>query len=143
MECGGAGPWYPTSNPDLWLVDQNAKFRISLQAVLWRKDLLRSYIRLHESPWQLEIFGSRRASRQKHKILCVNRDIYSSPENEIFPYIPTGVVSGKWDEQIVVPLFAKHAINIDFSLRGFYDKNVKQRKRPVFSRLYDRLRSFV
>ena len=50
LECGGAGPWQPSANPKLWLVDQHAKYRISLQAGLWRKTVLNDYIRLHETP---------------------------------------------------------------------------------------------
>lgn len=143
MECGGSGPWQQTEYPNLWAVDQHAKYRIALQAALWRKSVLRSYIRLHESPWQLEIFGSKRASRKKHKVYCVNRDLYSNPENEILYYIPTGVVSGKWEEKIVVPLFAKHGITVDFSKRGFYDKNAKAVKKSILSRIYDRVRSLL
>lgn len=144
MECGGSGPWHPTENPLLWEVDQQAKYRISLQAGLWRKSTLRNHIRLHESPWQLEGFGSARARRKKETILCVNRDQFSRPDSEIFPYQPTGVVSGQWERQIVEPLFAKHGIEIDFTLRGFYDRAAKiSNKRPIMDRLYDRLRSLL
>ena len=144
LECGGAGPWHATENPLLWEVDRQAKYRISLQAGLWRKATLRSHVRLHESPWQLEAFGSARARRKAEKVLCVNRNQFSKPEAEIFPYQATGVVSGKWEQHIVEPLFAKHDISMDFSLRGFYDKDApKPKKRPLANRLYDRLRSLV
>lgn len=143
-ECGGAGPWTPTGNPQLWEVSQTAKYRISLQAGLWRKATLRNHVRLHESPWQLEIFGSARARRKPEKILCINRDLFSSPETEIFPYQATGVVSGQWEEKIVVPLFAKHAIDMDFSRRGFYDSKAPQtKKKPIINRLHDRLLSLI
>ena len=116
MECGGAGPWHPSQNPLLWEVDRHAKYRISLQAGLWRKSTLRSHVRLHESPWQLEAFGSARAWRKNEKVLCVNRDRFSKPDSEIFPYQATGVVSGQWEREIVEPLFARHGIDMDFSL---------------------------
>jgi hypothetical protein len=144
MECGGSGPWRPTENPLLWEVDRQAKYRIALQAALWRKATLRRHVRMHESPWQLEAFGSARARRIPEKVLCVNRDLFSRPEAEIFPYQATGVVSGQWERAIVEPLFAKHGIDLDFSLRGFYDPNApKPKKRPIVNRLYDRLRSIV
>jgi hypothetical protein len=144
LECGGAGPWYPTANPLLWEVDQKAQYRISLQAGLWRKSTLRQQIRLHESPWHLEVFGSARARRKKEKVLCVNRDMFSNPAAEIFPYQATGVVAGRWDREIVEPLFAKHDLQVDFSIRGFHDRNQKRaNKRPLFNRIYDRLRSLV
>jgi hypothetical protein len=142
MECGGSGPWRPSSNPLLWEVDQNAKYRIALQAALWRKSVLRNHIRYHESPWQLEIFGSARARRKPEKIFCVNRDKFSKPDSEIFPYQPTGIVKGQWEQHIVEPLFSKHGISVDFSLRGFYDPALqRQKKPPLINRLYDRLRS--
>jgi hypothetical protein len=144
MECGGSGPWHPSPNPLLWQVDQQAKYRIALQAALWRKSSLRGHVRLHESPWQLEVFGSARARRIKDKVFCVNRDKFSKPETEIFPYTPTGVVSGKWERQVVEPLFLKHGISVDFSKRGFYDRTAKSpNKKPVISRLYDRVRSLT
>lgn len=142
LECGGAGPWHPTKNPLLWEVDQKATYRISLQAGIWKKSVLRNSIKLHESPWQLEGFGSARARRRKEKIMCVNRDTFSHPDKEIFPYKPTGVVAGRWDEAIVVPLFAKEKIEMDFSKRGFYNKKLHPRnKGTIVKRITDRLRS--
>jgi len=144
LECGGSGPWQPSENPLLWEVDQKAQYRIALQAALWRKSSLRAHIRLHESPWQLEVFGSARARRKKEKVLCVNRDQFSKPGSEIFPYQATGVITGKWERKIVEPLFAKHGITVDFTQRGFYDRSAaKVGKRPLINRLYDRLRSLV
>ena len=144
LECGGSGPWHPTNNPLLWEIDQKATYRITLQAGLWRKTTLRNHIRLHESPWQLEVFGSARARRKKEKVFCVNRDNFSNPQSEILPYTATGVVKGQWDRDIVESLFAKHDIKIDYGIRGFYDHNAKKTvKRPLFNRIYDRLRSLI
>lgn len=145
MECGGSGPWHPTENPLLWEVDRRAKYRIALQAALWRRSTLRSHVRKHESPWQLEYFGSARARRRSdEKVLCVNRDLFHGAGKEVFPYTPTGVVSGKWERHVVEPLFASHNIDIDFSIRGFRDLNAAPRpKRPLLSRFADRIRSII
>jgi hypothetical protein len=143
MECGGAGPWTPSQYPDLWEVDQRAKYRIALQAGLWRRTMMRSHLRRHESPWQFEIFGSRRLWRSTDRILCVNRDLYSGPGKEIFPYEPTGVVGGKWKREAVVDLFDRHRIAVDYGTRGFYDPNAPARKRPLWKRAFDRARSLV
>jgi len=144
MECDDAGPWRPTQHPLLWEVDQQAQYRITLQAGLWRKSTLRGHIRLHESPWQLEVFGSARARRKKEKVLCVNRDMFSKPNSEVFLYQPTGVITGQWERKIVEPLFAKHGIEVDFAVRGYYDRATpKANKRPLLNRLYDRVRSLV
>ena len=143
MECGGSGPWHPTEDPLLWRVDQNAVYRIALQAALWRKSTLRSHLRMHESPWQLEVFGSARARRLKDQVLCVNRDRFHGPGLEVFPYGPTGVVKGRWERHIVEPLFAQHGIDMDFSVRGFYQAGAATQRAPIVRRLVDRIRSLV
>jgi hypothetical protein len=145
MECGGSGPWAPTSDPELWAVHQSARYRIALQAALWRRDVLRGHLRMHESPWQLEVFGSARARRRhRERVLCVNRDRYHGPGREIVPYTPTGVVKGQWDRRVVVDLFSRHGIEMDFSQRGFYDPAASSLStRPLIRRLTDRLRSLV
>jgi len=145
MECGGAGPWHPTEDPSLWEVDHNAKFRISLQAGIWRKDVLRGHLRNHEGPWQFEVFGSTRARRRRgERVLCVNRDLFHGANREIFPYTPTGVVSGKWKRNVVEPLFAAHGIDVDFSIRGFFDPETGPVKRqPIARRIANRVRSLL
>jgi hypothetical protein len=143
MECGGAGPWHATANPLLWRVDQQAAYRISLQAVLWRKSTLRQHLRKHESPWQLEVFGSARARRLKtENVLCVNRDQFHGPGKEVIPYTPTGVVKGKW-EKFVPALFEREGIRMDYSQRGFYEPGQPSAKAPLINRVADRLRSLV
>jgi hypothetical protein len=141
MECGGSGPWQPSAHPMLWEVDQRAQYRITLQAVLWRKSTLRAHLRRHESPWQMEVFGSARARRQKDRVLCVNRHLFHGPGKEIFPYQPTGVVKGQWERHIVEPLFAKHGIAMDYSRRGFYQADHRGPRAPLIKRVADRLRS--
>jgi hypothetical protein len=145
MEAGGSGPWTPTADPLVWQVDAQAQYRIALQAALWRKDVLRSHLRAHESPWQLEVFGSGRARRRRgEKVMCVNRDLFHGPGKEIIPYTPTGVVKGRW-EKFVPELFALHGITMDFSRRGFYDRSAPPlaARRSVARRGWDRLRSFM
>jgi hypothetical protein len=141
MECGGSGPWRPTAHPLLWEVDRHAQYRIALQAALWRRNTLRAQLRRHESPWQLEVFGSARARRRGDRVLCVNRDRLHGEGREVIPYRPTGVVKGQWERDIVEPLFARHRIVVDFSQRGFYRPGMPGRRAPLVRRLSDRLRS--
>jgi len=142
MECANAGPWHPTDHPLLWKVDQKAFYRISLQASLWRKDRLRSYIRKHENPWQLEFWGSRRAHRVQDSILCINRNIFNEQNRQAIPYKPTGIIKGKWNKEAVYNLFLENWIDIDFSRRGFYDpKQESVRKVPLVTRIISRFRS--
>ena len=143
MECDGSGPWAPTDNPLLWAVDQRAEYRIALQAALWRKSTLRGHLRAHENPWQMEVFGSARARRIHDRVLCVNRDLFHGEGREVFPYQATGVIKGQWERSIVEPLFARHAIAIDFSRRGFYKAGQPVARAPLAKRVSDRLRSLL
>ena len=90
MECGDGGPWEPTRYPWLWSVSQHATYRVSLQAALWTKTGMRKYLRAHESPWQLEVWGSRRAARIDGRIWCVSRDVYGDGQPQVDPLRPDG-----------------------------------------------------
>ncbi|HDY65715.1 MAG TPA: hypothetical protein ENH84_05740 [Phycisphaerae bacterium] len=145
LECDGAGPWHATDHPLLWEVDRKSRYRISLQAALWRTDALRRCIRPHESPWQLEVWGSQRKYSRNMPIFCVNRDRFNDENGQVFPYVPTGVVKGLWNPQAVVDLFARHEIEVDFARRGFNDPGhpQKRKKRPILCRTWDRIRSLT
>lgn len=147
MECGGSGPWQPTSYPWLWSLDRKAKYRISLQAALWTKKGMRKYLLAHETPWQMEIWGSRRASRTDGRIWCVSRDVFGDDDPQIIPYIPTGVVKGRWNRDAVEDLFYQHSLSVPFEKRGWWDPSSPPRstfaarvgKAPRYA--WDRIRS--
>lgn len=137
----GIGPFYPAGSPLVFEVDKKAKWRLSLQAALWNKAILRSLVRKHESPWQLESYGSFRTRGLREKICCV-AESNDKFDNGIFPYRPTGVVAGRWVREIVEPLFHKHHISVDYTKRGFHS-NIKRTKKRKFilARVWDRIRS--
>lgn len=140
----GIGPFHPTKSSLILEVDKSAKWRLSLQAGLWKKSVLASLVRKHETPWQLESYGSIRTRWLKDKICCVNSVNNTSFDNEIFPYTPTGVVAGRWVREVVEPLFKKHEIDINFSIRGFHFAGQRLKKRKAFLlRLVDRVRSLI
>lgn len=148
MECGGAGPYEETPYPWLKSVSRTAHYRISLQAGLWTKTGIRKYLRAHESPWQMEVWGSKRASRTPGKIWAVSRDSFGDGQPQVIPYVPTGIVKGKWERPAVETLFAEHGLDVDFSLRGWHDPatdlvrsplRTKVRKLPRFA--WDWIRS--
>jgi hypothetical protein len=136
------GPWKPTKHPLLWEIHQKAEYRISLQAGLWRKERLKYYLRKHETAWQFEVWGTKRAHRIKDSLLCVNRDIFNEQNCQVIPYEPTGIIKGKWNKEVVHDLFLSNEIEVDFSQRGFYDPNQKVVKNPTLvKRIISRLRS--
>lgn len=135
-DSGNYPPFKPFEKDHrLWEVSKNAKYRISTQAGLWKKDTLISYLKPDENGWMFEIFGSIRAKKRNDLFLTVNRELYNKKENPVFPYILTGIIKGKW--HVAIPeLFTKHQIQVDFSKRGFYiEKSYLLRKIETFKML--------
>jgi hypothetical protein len=112
------GPFTQSEFDDLWLIGVQAKDRISCQTALWKKHVLLQYIKTWENPWQFETNGTKRAAVLNHKFYTVNREIYKLDDNEIIPYLFTGVIQGRWYEP-VVQLFEENGIQMDFGKRGF------------------------
>ena len=92
--------------------------RISCQAAFWRKEILLKYLRSHENAWQFEKFGSKRALIFKDNFFVVDPKQVKLNQYEIIPYIFTGIIKGRWKEE-VVPLFDENKITIDYKKRGF------------------------
>jgi len=143
LEEPGAGPWKPTGLSWLWRVDRSARYLISLQAALWDRAAMHSTLRAHETAWDFELLGSGRASRSGMDVYCLSRDLFAN-ENRVVPYTPTGVMMGRWNEDLVVPLFAEHGIDVDFSKRGFHELGWHPRNtmRRRFRRLVTMARSY-
>jgi len=139
-------PWRPLpGDPLLCAVDQKAAFRISLQAGLWRTEVLRRHLRRHENPWQFEVWGTQRAHRVRESFLCVNPEVLKRGALALVPYFATGVVEGRWQEEAVIPLFQRNGIDIDFGRRGFHDRTAPNAKPRswIGRRAWARLRSLI
>lgn len=102
----------------LYTVLPKQRYLISCQTALWKKESLLLFLRPYENAWQFEEFGSQRAAILKPNIFGVDKNWIKLNEFEIIPYVFTGIIQGRWFEQ-VIPLFDKHNIKIDYSLRGF------------------------
>jgi len=61
----------------------------------------------------------------KHNFYVVDNKLVKLNEFEIIPYIFTGIIQGKWYEE-VIPLFEKNNIHIDYSKRGFVKNAIKK-----------------
>ena len=60
--------------PDLVIYPKKRPYRITTQASLYRKDYLLQVLRIHESAWQFEVYGSKRSARlpQENYIIAEN-----------------------------------------------------------------------
>jgi len=106
-----------TSNPDFFSY-------VSCQASFWRKEVMLSLLREHETAWNFEWWGSKRAKYLGYEFLVVDPNLMDSTQFQILPYIFTGVIGGKWYKQ-VIETFEKNEIIVDYSIRGFFEENVK------------------
>jgi len=133
----------PIENADLYPVDPKFYGRIHCQAALWQKKILLSCIRLYESAWQFEALGSQREMAKPHNIYGIESVRFT--KFEIIPYIFTGLVQGRWYKE-VVPLFEKHNIIIDYSIRGFENdapkRTMSMKVRGKIIRTYYQVRNY-
>ena len=119
-DSGNKPPFYKWGEDDrLVKVSHKSKYRISTQAALWRKETMLSYLKPHENGWMFEIFGTQRAKKRNDLFLTLNRKMYNYHTNPVISYIHTGIIKGKWHQEIP-NIFLKNGIEIDFSKRGFY-----------------------
>ena len=114
---GSRGPFSPTADERLWRVAPRASYRTSLQAALWRVDVMRSYVRPDENGWMFEIYGTRRSWRRPETFLSLNRDREAA--RRVLPYSMAGIVKGQW-WPTVPAFFTREAITMNFVRRGFY-----------------------
>ncbi|MFI3168656.1 MAG: hypothetical protein R3Y06_01755 [Faecalibacterium sp.] len=117
--------------PTLWECIEDGKFegyvrrkqatpyKVNTQIGLWRKKELLALLRMHESPWEFEIYSNIRARLRPRKYYCA---IKGQPQAFTYDAVLGGAVHrGKWTP-IGVELLQKHGIEIDLSVRGMDDK---------------------
>lgn len=95
--------------------------RVNSMSALWRREWLISLIRDHETPWEFEIYASKRSRKTPYKVMIIN--------NLVLPYvfdyhidveIGYGIYGGKWLKKNK-ELFDKYGINVNFDNLGFYN----------------------
>ena len=119
-----SGPFKKNVGIDgVWEIEKGAHYRLSTQAAFWNKESLLRVIRNGESGWQFEHYGNKRADILLEKVMCVSQDDVKINENEIIPYIFTGIIKGQWNPK-VKSLFNSNGLQIDFYNRGFYSKQI-------------------
>ena len=86
-------------------------YRVSLQAAIWNRDVLAALVRVGESPWGLEVDGSRRSVALDQPFLSVVADAQWP-----LRYFVTGVVRGRWLRE-AVDLLRREGIEPDLTVR--------------------------
>lgn len=112
-----------------------SKYKFNCQAGLWRRKHLIEYLSQDESPWEWEEYGNWRSYRKP------SRKFYSHKlgSDYVFPYLFSanglkwgglGLYRGKWYLPYVQPLFDKHGISVNYSIRGIIDECDFAPKKP-------------
>ncbi len=102
---------------DLQLIG-NDKSKVCFVPTIWRKSVLKKWLRPHESIWAFEGCAAQRARRWKYK-----EEVYRVYSPAIFDYFCeeylSGVVNGKWiKHELLQGTFDKNGIVIDYDKRG-------------------------
>lgn len=140
-------PNHKCSYPMLLERDHHAPYRFCLQAGLWKKNRLNLYIRKYENPWLGETWGTKRAWRLKDSFYCLSQEFEQAHGKIIDYHHLGGMRQGKWRKEEVVDLFRQHDIEMDFSIRGFYDDSkiisFSERLKKKLDRVPSEVRSWL
>jgi hypothetical protein len=132
------GPRYRRSRPSgdgFVEIVGAAQYLVNTQAATWRKDFLLAQVRSWENAWTFEKFASLRARGKQRQFLTVSPAVMA--EAAVIDHVHTGIARGKWQVECV-PLFAREAIDCDFSKRGFYRSGSRTKYRvEVLARLFE------
>lgn len=99
------------------LLKKYAKYKLCLQAALWRKDALCSLLNDHENPWEIEIFGTIRTYNDNKKYFSISDKSLSPIKYNDGFY----VLQGKVNTLEKVRLEKK--FNDNFSVTGLLENN--------------------
>ncbi len=126
---------YPAPGPDvilktderLGIIAQDSHYRASLQMALWRKETLKSLVLAEETPWQIEVNGSKRSQVNADRFWCVTKRRHG------IDYVFTAIVNGYWSKN-AFQYAQKEQIEIHFE---------KLPRKTLYRQWSDYLRSFA
>jgi len=127
---------YPCPGPDVSCPDntevgeilKGSAYRLSTQAAIWDKLVLLGLLRQGETPWELEVLGSKRTNALNAPFLSVKRN-----DNNTYPisYFCTAVVRGKW-VLAAIRLCRKEDIQVDLSIRPLETRRDRLRRSRIY-----------
>lgn len=99
------------------LIDNDAPYRVSLQAAVWRAEIFKRLLIPGESGRDMEFIGSERSKLIKNPFLSVAKGAYLGiNRNPAIDYYCTAIVKGKWNYG-VVKFLNKEGIEIEKNRR--------------------------
>lgn len=108
----------PTEYPKFGLLPRKCDYKLTTDIAVWRKESLYNYIKDFETPWEWEMYATKKAWKS-------NKKFYALLDKKDAPFSITygGVIRrGLWHPE-VVQIAEKYDVKIDFSERGFMDES--------------------
>ena len=139
---------YPSPGPNLeWKHDyemlgeisKNAKYSLSLQAAIWRKDIFNEILVDGENGWDMEIKGSIRCQSISKTFISLKTKDNRFTDIPL-SYIATAIVKGKWKKR-AIDFLQQEGISIDYRKRGIYKPQPKLFK--LLNKFIFKLSTFV
>lgn len=106
------------------------EYKFNFQAAIWRTEKLLGFWKKHETPWEWETIGNIRSFDEKLDFYVLE-GANNSPIDYGFDEKGMGIFRGKWVIDTVKELFENHDIYVDYSVRGIYTKEDKNKVRMV------------
>lgn len=107
------------NNQQFATVVDGSDYKLNSAPGVWRRKDLLKYTGLNDNPWAWEVFGSYRTYG--------NGKYFFTPRinmNDIYPYNYTkggAIYRGKWVRKVVEEKIGKYNLDIDTSVRGYYE----------------------
>lgn len=109
-------------------ISKTTKNRFLFLPGLWKKKVLKKYIRKFEGPYMAEKMGNLRSYVIEDGFYSISNDVVNN-YGQIYDCYGSGAIyKGKWNKW-VVPFFKKHSIDIELSKRGIVDKKYEKKQR--------------
>lgn len=114
--------WEQGKYPGFHRIPNGNVYTLNMQAAVWRTEKLIAYWKPDVSPWDWEEFCNLTAARKRdEKFYCVSK--YGTGFCDYgYKLSGMGVHRGKWVYDDVVPFFEKEQIKVDYTRRGFLQK---------------------
>lgn len=95
-------------SPAIGMIDENAPYRLALQAALWKKDVFLQLIQPGETAWDMEIQGTKRSRSIPEAFYCTWDTVI---------HYRAGITLGKWSP-VGVKICQEEKMQIDFNIRS-------------------------
>lgn len=111
---------YLNDDLNIGIISIGQMYRVSFQAGIWDKEILKKILKPGENAWAAEMEGSRRSDKVAHEFLSVNK----APYSEWPIHYMNAVIKRKWTPE-TVDFCRDNDISLDLNKRlvcNFYDQ---------------------